>query len=65
MPILFLGERTDSMLVIIPEEIKELVKLYEPYKEGCDLRKDAPEFAKEAYKRVDHWFETRRYVHER
>ena len=53
------------MIVIIPEEIKELVKLYEPYKEGCGLRKDAPEFAKDAYKRVDAWFESKRYVHER
>lgn len=50
---------------IIPEEIKELVKVYDPYKEGIGLRDDAPEGAKEAFKRVDDWFESRRYVCER
>ncbi len=52
------------MLIIIPEEIKELVKLYDPYKEGAALRDDSPEEAKEAFKRVDDWFESRRYVYE-
>lgn len=52
------------MLLIIPEEIKELVKLYDPYKEGIRLRDDAPDEAKEAFDRVDKFFERLESRHE-
>ena len=52
------------MTLVIPDEIKELVKIYDPYKEGIKLRDDAPQEAREAYERVDKWFERLESRHE-
>lgn len=52
------------MTLIIPDEIKELIKIFVPYKEGIKLRDDAPQEAKEAYDRVDKWFERMESRHE-
>jgi hypothetical protein len=38
------------MVVVLPEEIRKLKKIFEPYCKGIVLDKDAPEEAKKAYK---------------
>lgn len=35
-----------------PKELSDLMKVYKPYIEGCHLREDAPEEAKEAYEKA-------------
>ena len=39
------------MVVLLPEDIRELKKIFEPYCQGVVLDEDAPEEAKEAYKK--------------
>ena len=45
------------MVPLVPEEIRKLKDVYKPYLEGCHLREDATEEAKEALKKEDEWYE--------
>lgn len=45
------------MYVIPPDEIRKLKLIFEPYLEGCHLRKDAPKEAADALNEYDKWFE--------
>ena len=44
------------MRLMIPKEIRDLRKIYEPYEEGCHLREDAPPEAVEAKRKYSEWF---------
>lgn len=44
------------MYVIPPEKIRKLKLIFEPYLEGCHLRKDAPKEAVDALDEYDKWF---------
>lgn len=45
------------MYLIIPEEIRKLKRIFEPYMEGCHLRDDATTEAVEALKKFDEWYD--------
>ena len=45
------------MYLIVPEEIRELEKIFKPYMEGCHLKEDAPIEAIEALEKHDKWYE--------
>ena len=45
------------MVICPPEEIEKLREIFEPYMEGCHLKKDAPQEAKEALEKYDNWYE--------
>lgn len=40
---------------VVPKEIQELEKIYEPYLVGCHLPENAPLAAVEALKKVREW----------
>lgn len=42
------------MIIDYPDEIKELMKIYEPYMVGCHLE-NAPQEAVEAFEKVKRW----------
>lgn len=42
------------MIIDYPDEIKELMKIYEPYMVGCHLE-NAPQEAVEAFEKVKKW----------
>ncbi len=42
------------MIIDYPDEIKELMKIYEPYMVGCHLE-NAPQKAVEAFEKVKKW----------
>ncbi len=46
--------RSKMVIREYPEEIKELMKIYEPYMVGCHLE-DAPSEAVEAFEKVKKW----------
>ena len=41
----------------LTDEMKELMKIYEPYLEGCHLVKDAPQRAVEAKRKFEKLFD--------
>ena len=43
------------MVLIYPDEIKELQKIYEPYMVGAKLKDDAPQEAVEAVEKFKQW----------
>ena len=43
------------MVLIYPDEIKELQKIYEPYMVGAKLKDDAPQKAIDAFEAVKDW----------
>ena len=44
------------MVPNVPEEIRKLEKICDPYIKACELVDDAPEEVKEASKKVDEWY---------
>lgn len=45
------------MVPKVPEEIRKLERICDPYIKACKLVSDAPEEVKEAKKKVDEWYE--------
>ena len=43
------------MILQFPEEIKRLEDIYKPYMNGAHLRDDAPQEAKDAFKKEGDW----------
>lgn len=44
------------MVLIVPDEIKKLEAIYKPFLDGCKIKSDAPEKAKEAYEKACKWY---------
>lgn len=44
------------MVFLIPEERRNLERVFAPYEDGCRLKEDAPEEAKRAYEEFYKWF---------
>ena len=44
------------MYLIVPDEIKALERIFEPYMEGCHLIENAPKEAIEALEKYCEWY---------
>ena len=44
------------MRIWVPDEIRQLEKIYEPYQEGCHLVENAPKEAVEAFNKELEWY---------
>ena len=45
------------MYIIVPKEIKQLKKEFEPFLDGVKLKESAPQKSKEAYEKYFEWYD--------